>query len=257
MPRCLQCQSVNPEGSTVCQHCGSALASVSTSAIANSSSTGLYSQTVPSGSIHGSSATSCGNGTDVALPALGEAAASAITVRNRINISKESIASPETVTPHSDLAMQATKPAAKADKSPSCSEKEKNVGHQEANQNVTNSKPQQRIVPRLVVLRGEHINASYPIYAGRNVIGRFADKPVDIDLESQELPDRIRVSRQHAVIHFDDVHNEIRIEDLNSLNGTWVNNAKLHYGHQRRLLANDILQIGTVQLKLVIDISDA
>src|SRR5262249_19331257 len=35
---------------------------------------------------------------------------------------------------------------------------------------------------RLVVLRGVRIGAEYPLYEGRNTIGRFVDKPVDIEL---------------------------------------------------------------------------
>ena len=57
--------------------------------------------------------------------------------------------------------------------------------------------------PRLLVLRGQKRNVEYPIYEGRNTIGRFADKPVDIDLVSQESVEQIWCSRQHAVITFD------------------------------------------------------
>src|SRR5262245_7795486 len=50
--------------------------------------------------------------------------------------------------------------------------------------------------PRLVVLRGMKINSEYPLYEGLNFIGRADEKPVDIDLEDQESPDRIWSSRQ-------------------------------------------------------------
>lgn len=103
--------------------------------------------------------------------------------------------------------------------------------------------------PKLVVLRGLKINAEYPIYEGRNTIGRFADKPVDIDLMSQESVEQIWCSRQHAVVVFD--KGAVGIEDLNSLNGTWVNGARLHPGQQRQLRTGDVVQIGTVQMKLV------
>jgi hypothetical protein len=104
--------------------------------------------------------------------------------------------------------------------------------------------------PKLVVLRGTRIGAEFPIYDGRNTIGRFADKPVDIDLVSQETAEQIWCSRQHAVLVFE--KGLVVIEDLNSLNGTWVNGVRIHAGQARQLRAGDVVQIGTVQMKLVI-----
>jgi hypothetical protein len=102
--------------------------------------------------------------------------------------------------------------------------------------------------PRLVVLRGLKINTEYPIYEGHNFIGRADEKPVDIDLEDQEPPDRIWSSRQHALITFED--GLLVIEDLNSSNGTFVNRARIYPGQKRPLNLNDVVQIGTVQMKL-------
>ena len=107
-----------------------------------------------------------------------------------------------------------------------------------------------RIQAKLVVLRGQRINHEYPLYPGRNMMGRFADKPVDIDLGAQEAEGQVWSSRQHALITFD--KNVLLVEDLNSLNGTWVNGARLVAGTKRTLQPNDIIQIGTVQMKLVI-----
>jgi hypothetical protein len=105
-------------------------------------------------------------------------------------------------------------------------------------------------LPKLVVLRGVKINAEYPIYEGRNTVGRFADKPVDIDLLSQESLEQIWCSRQHAVVTYK--KGVLSIEDLNSLNGTWVNGGRVHAGQARILKAGDIVQIGTVQMKVVV-----
>lgn len=110
--------------------------------------------------------------------------------------------------------------------------------------------PAPAVRPKLLVLRGMKINAEYPIYEGRNTIGRFADKPVDIDLVSQESTEQIWCSRQHAVITFDKAN--VAIEDLNSLNGTWVNGVRIHAGQPKQLRHGDVIQIGTVQLKLFI-----
>jgi len=102
--------------------------------------------------------------------------------------------------------------------------------------------------PKLVVLRGQKINAEFPIYDGLNFIGRADEKPVDIDLEDQEPPDRIWCSRQHALINLED--GILTIEDLNSANGTYVNRARIYPGQKRPLNINDVIQIGTVQLKV-------
>jgi pSer/pThr/pTyr-binding forkhead associated (FHA) protein len=117
-----------------------------------------------------------------------------------------------------------------------------------ADQPATPAQPSVR--PMLVVLRGQKIGAEYPIYEGRNTVGRFADKPVDLDLGSQEAVDQIWCSRRHAIVTFE--KGDVSIEDLNSLNGTWVNGSRIHAGQPRVLKPGDVVQIGTVQMKLVI-----
>ncbi|MGL4552440.1 MAG: FHA domain-containing protein [Gemmataceae bacterium] len=104
--------------------------------------------------------------------------------------------------------------------------------------------------PRLQVLRGQKRNVEYPIYEGLNYIGRADEKPVDIDLEEQEPPDRIWCSRQHAVITFEG--GVVSLEDLNSANGTYVNRVRVYPGQAKPLAVNDIVQIGNVQMKLVV-----
>jgi hypothetical protein len=104
--------------------------------------------------------------------------------------------------------------------------------------------------PKLVVIRGQKINLEFPIYPDLNFIGRADEKPVDIDLEDQEPPDRVWCSRQHAVLHWDDVQGLLTLEDLNSANGTFVNRARIHPGQKRQLGLNDVIQIGTVHLKV-------
>jgi len=102
--------------------------------------------------------------------------------------------------------------------------------------------------PKLVVQRGLKLNVEYPIYEGHNFIGRADEKPVDIDLDDQEPPDRVWSSRQHALITFE--NSEILLEDLNSANGTFVNRTRVYPGQKRPLAPNDVIQVGTVQLKV-------
>lgn len=112
--------------------------------------------------------------------------------------------------------------------------------------------PGTRVVvkPKLEVIRGEKPGASFPILEGKNVMGRTVNQPVDIDLTSQEPVERVWASRQHTCIQFDG--RTVSIEDLNSLNGTFVNRARLFPGQQRVLQPNDVVQIGTVQMRLTL-----
>jgi len=102
--------------------------------------------------------------------------------------------------------------------------------------------------PKLVVQRGMKLNVEYPIYEGHNFIGRADEKPVDVDLDDQEPPDRVWSSRQHALISFE--NGELTVEDLNSANGTFVNRTRVYPGQKRPLAPNDVVQVGTVQLKV-------
>ncbi|MEY4614732.1 MAG: hypothetical protein RL179_2705 [Planctomycetota bacterium] len=104
--------------------------------------------------------------------------------------------------------------------------------------------------PRLFVVRGQKPKVEYPILSGLNFVGRADDKPVDIDLEDQENPERVWASRQHAVIEFE--NNKITIEDLNSSNGTFLNRNKIYPGQKMPLKANDMIQIGNIQLKVMV-----
>jgi hypothetical protein len=104
--------------------------------------------------------------------------------------------------------------------------------------------------PRLVVLRGLKRNVEYPLYEGHNFIGRADEKPVDIDLDDQEPPDRVWASRQHALVTFED--GKLLVEDLNSANGTFVNRTRIYPGQKRELAVGDVIQVGTVQMKLIV-----
>jgi hypothetical protein len=100
----------------------------------------------------------------------------------------------------------------------------------------------------LEVVRGEKLGKFLSILDGRNVIGRAVNEPVDIDLTGQEPIERVWVSRKHAVIYLDG--RGLILEDLNSLNGTFVNRVRLAAGTQRALQVGDVVQFGTVQLRV-------
>lgn len=103
---------------------------------------------------------------------------------------------------------------------------------------------------RLVVVRGVKPNEQFQLWDGDNVIGRMDDKHVDIDLESQESPDRQWVSRQHALLRKSG--DDCTIEDIGSGNGTFVNRgSRLQVGQSVTLQDGDTIQIGTVHLKFI------
>ncbi len=104
--------------------------------------------------------------------------------------------------------------------------------------------------PRLVVIRGLKRNVEYPIYEGHNFVGRADEKPVDVDLDDQEPADRVLTSRQHALITFED--SKLVIEDLNSVNGTFLNRTRIYPGQKQPLGVNDVVQMGSVQMKVVV-----
>jgi pSer/pThr/pTyr-binding forkhead associated (FHA) protein len=112
--------------------------------------------------------------------------------------------------------------------------------------------PTTRVVvkPRLEVVRGEKLGAAFPVLEGRNIVGRMVNSPVDIDLTGQEPPERVWTSRQHACVIFDG--KAVILEDMNSLNGTFVNRQRVFPGQQRVLQPNDVVQIGTVQLRMLV-----
>ena len=72
---------------------------------------------------------------------------------------------------------------------------------------------------------------------------------MDIDLQPQEPEERIWSSGQHAEITYDGV--SMAIEDLNTPNGTYVNGTIVSPGTKRPLKSGDIIQIGEVQLKVL------
>lgn len=110
-------------------------------------------------------------------------------------------------------------------------------------------------VVRLRVIRGHRVNLEYPVYPGRNMIGRFADKPVDVDLTGLEPDGQVWSSRQHAALTLD--RTLLLVEDLNSLNGTWVNGARIRAGTAVPLKTGDVIQIGVVQLRVLVEEADA
>lgn len=79
-----------------------------------------------------------------------------------------------------------------------------------------------RLQMRLVVLRGEAKGKVFEIEEGSNLLGRWdPDQGAfpEIDLEEADL--EAKVSRKHAILYRRG--EQVTIEDLGSLNGTFIN----------------------------------
>jgi hypothetical protein len=106
---------------------------------------------------------------------------------------------------------------------------------------------------KLSVIRGGRKGQEFPLEAGNNLVGRWdpetgAFPEVDLDADDPEA----KISRKHALIRIDS--GKITIEDIGSLNGTFVNRQpRLAPGAPAELKGGDEIIIGKTFLKLVVD----
>jgi hypothetical protein len=106
---------------------------------------------------------------------------------------------------------------------------------------------------KLSLLRGGRKGQEFPLDGGQNFIGRWDPETgsfPEVDLE-QDDPEA-KISRKHALIIVE--NGKITIEDIGSLNGTYVNRGnRLIPGTPLEIKAGDEVIIGKTFLKLVID----
>jgi len=109
---------------------------------------------------------------------------------------------------------------------------------------------------KLKILRGvpeERKGHEFPLESGQNFIGRWDPETgsfPEVDLE-QDDPEA-KISRKHALIIIE--NGKITIEDIGSLNGTYVNRGnRLIPGTPLEIKAGDEVIIGKTFLKLVVD----
>lgn len=90
-------------------------------------------------------------------------------------------------------------------------------------------------VPVLIVRKGVEVGERFYLEQPRIAIGR--------DPESDIFLNDVTVSRTHAVLHVDP--SGVRIEDVGSLNGTYVNDTIVT---EALLMSGDTVQIGRFQM---------
>jgi len=105
----------------------------------------------------------------------------------------------------------------------------------------------------LKVVRGGRKDQEFPLEDGNNLVGRWDPETgsfpeVDLDADDPEA----KISRKHALIRIAD--GKITVEDIGSLNGTYVNRgARLQPGSPVELKTGDEIIIGKTFLKLTIN----
>jgi len=106
---------------------------------------------------------------------------------------------------------------------------------------------------KLTIVRGGRQGHEFPLENGNNLIGRWdpetgAFPEVDMEADDPEA----KISRKHALLRIED--GKITVEDIGSLNGTYVNRQpRLQPGNPVELKSGDEIIIGKTFLKLTIE----
>jgi len=106
---------------------------------------------------------------------------------------------------------------------------------------------------KLKIVRGGRKGQEFPLEEGNNVIGRFDPESgafPEVDLEADDP--EAKVSRKHALIKVE--NGKITIEDIGSLNGTYVNRApRLQPGQPVELKGGDEIIVGKTFFQVVVE----
>jgi len=108
--------------------------------------------------------------------------------------------------------------------------------------------------PKLTVTRGQRPGASFGVREGITQLGRGGEG-VDVDFDVQERPGQVFAAPVHAKIYFE--NNVLTIEDPGTSYGTYVNRVRIPDNTRHPLKAEDVIQVGTVQLQVKVKIKKA
>ncbi len=106
---------------------------------------------------------------------------------------------------------------------------------------------------KFIVVRGGRKGQEFPLEDGNNLIGRWDPETgsfpeVDLDADDPEA----KISRKHALCRIE--NGKITVEDIGSLNGTYVNRGqRLQPGSSSDIKNGDEVIIGKTFLKLVVE----
>jgi FHA domain len=106
---------------------------------------------------------------------------------------------------------------------------------------------------RLKLIRGGRVGHEFGLDVGNNLVGRWDPETgafPEVDLEADDP--EAKISRKHALIRLDGA--KITIEDIGSLNGTYVNRQpRLTPGSPQDLKDGDEIIIGKTFFKVVVE----
>lgn len=106
---------------------------------------------------------------------------------------------------------------------------------------------------KLKITRGGRVGQEFPLEAGNNLIGRWDPETgsfPEVDME-QDDPEA-KTSRKHALIRIDG--DQITVEDIGSLNGTYVNRGpRLTPGNPASLKNGDEIIVGKTFFKVIVE----
>ncbi len=220
MIKCGECGYENMDGLDYCDGCGAKLAAGAGSSAAPAAAPAAAPQAAP--------AASTAESTDAnAAPAATAETASA---------EAPAAEAPAAEMPRSEAPTGEIKPAAAPESAPS-----------------TAAAAGAPFKAKLSVVRGGRKGQEFPLEDGNNLIGRWDPETgsfpeVDLDADDPEA----KISRKHALIRID--AGKITIEDIGSLNGTYVNRQpRLSPGSPAEIKSGDEVIIGKTFLKLVVE----
>jgi hypothetical protein len=100
----------------------------------------------------------------------------------------------------------------------------------------------------LEVVRGRDVGLVYDLRVAETILGNSLNGEQGLDLREQEgnSPRRMAARQASMVV----TGQELAIRDLDSPGGTFVNRQRLLPGQSRRLQAGDVIQLGSVQLRV-------
>lgn len=111
------------------------------------------------------------------------------------------------------------------------------------------------MVAKLIIVNGNFAGQEFLLNEGINLIGRIdsgANVVPEIDLENVDVD--AKVSRRHAQIEFSSMRGEVVVQDLGSLNGTYLQGGqKLTPELKAELHNGDEVLIGNIILRLALN----
>jgi hypothetical protein len=100
----------------------------------------------------------------------------------------------------------------------------------------------------LEVVRGRDLGRSYVLEPGETIMGNGKNGERGLDLLDQEGSSPRKMAARHASLS--STGGELTIRDLETPGGTFVNQQRLLSSQARRLESGDVIQLGSVQLKV-------